>query len=853
MRPSGGLALSMALREWRTASVRLMFLALLVSIASVSAVGFFSGRVEHALLSDARSSLGADRLLLSDRPIPAAWPETAQRNGLQFSLGSTFPSVVRGGGETLLVSVKTVGADYPQRGSVQLVQSGAIPLRAGERPSLARGEAWADPAVLTRLNLKLGDEIQLGQSTFRLSAQLLLEPDRGMSFMNFSPRLMVRHEDLPGTGLVQPGSRISHRMWASSADPARLAAFDADIQPTLSAGQRFESIDNARPELRATLDRAETFLALTGMVAVLTASAALWMSARQMARGLRPRVAVWKSLGAPFGLIRGVVLRLLLSLILVGGGLGLLIGFGVQHLVAQLLSGLLAVPLPDFPPSAWVTVLQGLSLTAGLLGLLAWPVVVQALRVPALESLRGQSSPESSGMGGLHWTQRGLRLLLLWAGLSLVMGLGSGQPTLAIWVTAGFGLMGILVWGLLAGFTKGLGLMLAAQPQLPWLLQGLKRALLRRSASLSAQVLGLGLALSALFLLAFVRGDLIEAWGRSLPENAPNRFLLNVLPGEEESVLGLLRTAGVPSPTLAPMVRGRLVARNGQPLTPDTVADDRAKRLLDREMNLTYARAIPSYNQVVSGRPLDPTRDEVSVEVGIARTLNIQLGDRLEFDVAGDLVTAEVTSLRSVRWDSMSVNFFMVLSPSLIDDQAKTWISSFYIAPDAGPSLTRSLISRHPGLTIVELDAVLAQLRRVLTQVVTAVQALFGLSLIAGMLVLWAALVASRAERGQEAALLRAFGASRRQIAQAQALELALVGLIAGLAAAILAQLLGSVVASQFFQLPVSVNGWSALSGAALGVALTLAAGLLALRPVLRQPAITALRQSDPSGAVVSR
>jgi len=847
VRPSSGLALRLALKEWRTASVRLMFLALVLSVGAVSAVGFFAGRVEHALLSDARSSLGADRLLLSDREVPQAWLDAAQRHGLEVGLGSTFPSVVRAGGQTLLVSVKSITPNYPQRGSLQLEA-----LSPQDRPVLGRGEAWADPAVLTRLGLRLGDEILLGQSRFRVTARLLLEPDRGMAFVNFSPRLMIRHEDLASTGLIQPGSRVSYRLWASSPSPQRLKAFDADILPQMQAGQRFESIENARPELKATLDRAQTFLSLTGMVSVLTASAALWMAARQMARGLRPRVAVWKSLGAPFVLIRAVVLQLLLCLVLAGGGLGLVLGFGLQHLVSILLAGLLAVPLPDFPPSAWVTVAQGLTLTAGLLAVLAWPVVSEALRVPALESLRGAATASPLPQPG-HRLRRLVQLVLLWAGLALVMGLGSGQFSLALWVSVGFGLMGALVWVLLALMTRGLGLTLAARPQLPWLLQGLKRALLRRSASLSAQVLGLGLALSALFLLAFVRGDLIEAWGRSLPPDAPNRFLLNVLPGEEASVLQQLKDSGVQQPELAPMVRGRMVARNGQPLTPADYAEDRAKRLLDREMNLTYAVAIPRHNRLVSGRPLDPTRAEVSVEEGIARTLGIRLGDRLSFDVAGDLVEAEVTSLRRVRWDSMSVNFFMVMSPSLIDDQAKTWISSFYVPPDEGPLLANALMSEHPSLTIVELDTVLDQLRRVLTQVVTAIQALFGLSLAAGLLVLWAALVASRSERGQEAALLRAFGASGADIAKAQTLELGLVGLVAGTFSALLAQLLGGAVAQQFFELPVQLNLEMVLVGALLGMVLTLVSGRLALRPVLRQPAVAALRQSDPSSALVSR
>ncbi|MGA1093017.1 MAG: ABC transporter permease, partial [Burkholderiaceae bacterium] len=344
-------------------------------------------------------------------------------------------------------------------------------------------------------------------------------------------------------------------------------------------------------------------------------------------------------------------------------------------------------------------------------------------------------------------------------------------------------------------------------------------------------------------LLAFLRQDLLQAWGRSLPQDAPNRFLLNIQPGQESEVGAILESAGIQQAAFYPMVRGRLVSINDQPVGPDDFDDQRAQRLLDRELNLSYG-SVPSYNVIRTGKAIEPQANEVSVESGIARTLGIKVGDRLGFDISGEAAWAKVTSLRDLRWDSMQVNFFMILSPAVLQEMPKTFITSFHLPP--GPQavgLNQSLTSRFPGVSLIDLDAMISQVRRMLEQVIGAVQALFMFSLASGVLVLWAALLASRDERIREATLLRALGAPRARLVTRQAIELLLVGAIAGFAAGLVAQLLGSLLAEQVFDLPVPFRLTWPLIGALVGSLVSLGAGWVALRQVLSTPPILAFRR----------
>jgi putative ABC transport system permease protein len=818
----------MARRDLRSGAMALMAVAILISVSAVTAVGLLASRVEQALLRDAQSSLGADRLLVADRAIPSAWREAAATAGVQSVEGLQFPTMVLANGRAQLSALKAVGLGYPLRGQLELGTTEGRTTQA----TLERGEAWVDPSLLSRLSLKVGDTMALGGKAFRISAAILYEPDRGVNFVNLSPRVMVRIEDIGETDLLGPGSRVSRRFWVAADQPAALATFDRLVADTMGAGQRIETIDNARPELREALDRANGFLALTGMVSVLTACAAMGLAARRMGRLYRSRLAVMKVLGAT----RSTLRRYWFFTLMAGGATlpGLLAGWLVQLGLAAMLASLLTVPLPALSMAATWVLLQAAGMSFLMTLVFAWPALVMATEASPVEALREQGA--AVGKASRLW------LAVAALGLAGLLWLGSGDLLMAALVVVLFGVFGLLVGLLLWSGFRGLGELLPRSWS-GWEWMSLRRACRRRTASMVAQVLGLGLALSALFMLSFVRTDLVQAWGRSIPADAPNRFLLNIIPGEEDAVAARLNGLLKSPVGLAPMVRGRLIGINGKPIGPEQAEDERARRLLDRELNLSYATTLPEYNRIVSGRPLNPALPEVSVEQGIGQTLGIGLGDTLRFDISGEIVEAKVTSIRSLRWDSMAVNFFMILTPSALQEMPKTFITSFYWDASESARLEQALLPSFPSLTMVDLDSLLSQVRRIVNQVVAAIQALFVFSLFSGGLVLVAALLATREERMREAALLRALGASRQALWRAQRMELIVVGGLAGGLSALLAQGVGMVVAQQFFALVVDWRWAPVLIGLALGSGIALLAGRLALRAVLTQPAIAALRQ----------
>jgi putative ABC transport system permease protein len=829
----------LAWRDRRASHLRLMALVLMVTVAATSAVGFLAGRVQQALFADAQASLGGDRLLVSDRPIPKGWVEAARETGLQFTQGAQFPSMALGPTGSALVAIKAVQQGYPLKGRLQI---------DGDR-ALGEGDVYLDPSLSARLGVRLGDEIDLGASRFRVSGWIVQEPDRGIGFVNFSPRVLMREESLAKTGLQTAGSRISYRLWV--AGPAQaLARFDQLVQPSIVAGQRFETLDNARPALKETLVRAERFLSLSGMVVLLMSCVALVLAARQMAQRALPTLAVLKATGASRHCL---VVYWLLKLSMTGAaGLaaGLLLGFGVSAGLASILSELLGRSLTVAASDGrlWVgPALQALVLCLGLLALFAWPAVRQVLRVSPLASLRSlQDSQLPSAYDKRSGSTRRLGLIgrgfMLTLGVLALLWFGSGDLKLGLSVGLGFLALAALSAVVLVGLATGLSRLLAARSASSWATYALAQSLRRRRGSLVLQGLGLTLALGALGLLIFLRADLVEAWGRSLPEQAPNRFVLNILPEERQAVAKRLQSLGVQDLTLYPMVRGRLVGINDRMVGPDDFQDDRAKRQLDRELNLSYADALPVHNQLVQGQPLDPGRPEVSVEQTLAKSLGLKLGDRLTFDIAGESISATVSSIRSLRWDSMAVNFFMVLSPSLIQDQAQTFITSFH-APSTITAQVDRLSAEFPSLTVVSLDSILRQLRQVLDQTGFAVQALFIFSLGAGVLILVTSLSVTKADRLREAGVLRAFGASRRQLEQAQRLELMALGALSGLAAAIWSQAMGWAVARFAFELDVSINWISMLQLLLSGVALAGFGGWLVLREVSRVPPVQILRQ----------
>lgn len=834
-----GLSWILTRRDWRAGELRLLAAALVVAVAAVSSVGFFVDRMKSALSLQARQLLGADLVVAADQRLPSAFGESARTSGLAVAETVNFPSMALAEGAAgsaapaaVLASVKAVSADYPLRGAVRVASApGAPDADAGGVPQ--RGAAWVDPALLQGLGLKPGETLQLGDARFRIDRVITLEPDRGANFVNFAPRVMIALDDLEATRLVQPASRVTWRLMVAGA-PAQVAAFEASLQPRLGRSQRVETLENGRPELRTTLDRAQQFLALVALLAALIAAVAIAVAARRFAQRHLDGCAVMRAMGLTQGRLLGALLLEMLWLGLAAGAMGALLGWAAHWVLVALAAPMINLPLPA--PSLLPAVQ---ALVAGLLLVLGFAAVPLArlAGVPPLRVLRRELGPPPvsawlAAAAGLV----AFALLLLWF---------SGDRRLAGYAIGGFAVGAVVfvavAWLAIRAVTP-LRNMVGRSGANAALRVALASWSRRQGASI-AQTAALSVGLMALMLLTVTRGDLLDSWRRATPPDAPNRFVINVQPDQRDALMAMLADAGITRAPVYPMIRGRLIEVNGRPVDATTYDDDRARRMVEREFNLSAMDRMQPHNEQLEGRWLDPAAAEVSMEQGIMKTLGLVIGDRLTFEIAGEPVTVQAVGVRKVAWDSMQPNFFMILSPHAVERRPQTWITSFHL-PESRAVFTNELIARFPNLTVFDTSAIVRQVQGILEHVVRAVQFLFVFTLAAGVVVLYAALASSRDERVREAGLMRALGASRRQLARAQLLELAVTGALAGLLAALGAIAVGAVLAEQVFQFDFAPR-WEAVPIAVLvGASLSVVAGWFSLRTVVDSPPLATLREA---------
>ena len=852
-------------RDLRSGELRLLMVAVTLAVAALTAVGFFSDRLQAGLQRDARQLLGGDAVVVSDNPPAAPWVEQADRLKLRHVLTLTFPTMGRAddaqGGATRLVALKAVGDGYPLRGQLRLARDAAD--REGQPTSgiPERGTVWVDAALLEALALKSGDALLLGDARFRIAELIALEPDRGTGFMTFAPRVMLNAADLRATGLVQPASRITYRLAVAGDEPAvrqYLTWAEAEVKKPEVHGVRLESLGSGRPEMTRTLDRAEKFLSLVALLAALLSAVAVALAARGFAARHLDDCAMLRVLGLPQRAIAGAYTVEFVLVGLAASAAGVLIGYAVHHVFVALLAGLVDAALP--PPSVW-PVLFGIGIGLTLLVAFGLPPVLQLAQVPPLRVLRrdvGALKPASLAVLGLGVA--GFAALLLAVSSDLTLGL------IAVGGFAGAAaVFALLSWVAVKGLRRAVNEQTAPR----WLVLA-TRQMSARPAYAVVQISSLAVGLLALVLLVLLRTDLISSWRAATPADAPNRFVINVMPDQGEAFRATLKDAGVTKMDWYPMFRGRLVAINGKPVNPTDFSDDRAQRLVDREFNLSHAAERPPHNEISAGRWQPNEAGAVSVEQGLAETLGLKLGDRMTFDIAGTPAEGKITSLRKVDWASMHANFFVMFPLAEMPDMPITYIAA-YRAPEIWPprasasreslppegaraTLARpgggaagfdnALVRQFPNITNVDMSATLAQVQRVLDQVIRAVEFLFGFTLMAGLIVLFAAVSATREERAREFAIMRAVGASSRLLGDVQRAELVGVGLLAGFLASAVAVGVGWAMARYAFEFNWTASPWVPLAGSAVGAVLALVAGWWGLRDVLRRPVVETLRRA---------
>jgi putative ABC transport system permease protein len=827
------LATRLLLRDWRAGELRVLIVALLLAVGSVGTVGLFADRVKGALITQANVLLGGDLMISGDRPLPSSFDEAARARGLATTPVVRFNSMVRaaeGNTAAVLADVKAVGPGYPLRGAVTL-RDPALPEGRAARGIPAPGEVWVDRRLAERLGIGVGATVAVGDATLRVGAVVQQDPEVAGLTLAGGPRVLLNAADLPATNLLQPGNRATYRLLVAAPDTAMLDAYRTWLTPELKAGQRMESVRDVRPEIRQTLERSEKYLGLTSLVAVLLAAVAVALAASRYLRRHLDAAAMFRCFGTPVGRTLALFVLQFALLGVIASAAGLVIAWIGQALLAQLLSALFAGALPA--PGAW-PMLGAFATGVALLFGFALPPLIALANVPPLRVLR-RDLPRPRVGGVLAYGAGALTIagLIAWqareAQASLIM-LGG----VAGLVTAS----AAVAWLLLVGLKR------LPQRGVSWRF-GLAN-LRRRALASSLQIGALALGLMALLLLTVVRGDLMRNWRASLPPDAPNQFLVNVLPDQIDAAREQLRATAHVDPTFKPMVRGRLVAVNGAPFDASRFGETRARRLAEREFNLSWTDALPGGNRVVKGAFWNTaargTDAGISLEDGIAETLGVKLGDALTFDIAGTPVTAKVTSLRKVDWDSFRVNFFALFAPGALDDMPATYIAAFR-APDVETGWLSALVQRFPNILAIDVAEILHQVQLIVEQVARAVEFVFLFTLAGGLLVLQAAIASTQDERRRDAAVLRTLGASQRQLQAAQIAEFLLLGALAGLIAAAGATATGWALADRVFSVRFDPDPRIWLYGILGGAIAVTLAGWLGTRATVRQPPLAILRQ----------
>jgi putative ABC transport system permease protein len=835
------LAFRFLLRERRAGELHLLLLALIIAIASLSSVGFLADRVKGGLERESHQMLGADLLLLADHPWPIEFAKKAGERRLSVAQAVTFPSMISAArGEDVsvqLADVKAVTAAYPLRGRLRIVgRAGEVDAPTDTVPG--RGKVWIDDRLAAALDVVPGATVSLGKLSLEVAALLTFEPDRGLNLFSVAPRLLMNLDDLPASGLIQQGSRVSYRLLLAGEAKA-VDEYKAWAGRRMQRGERLEDPSNARPEVRSVLDRAQRFLGLTALLAVVLAAVGVALAVRRYIQRHLDPFAVMRCLGATQPFLFRLALVQFVVLGVIGSACGIALGYAGHWLLHALLAELINTPLP---PPTWQPVAQGAVVGLVLVLAFALPPILQLKRVPTVLVLRRElGAPEVSAVGSYALGGAALIALLFWT---------AGEATLGLWATGGF----VACLALFSGL--GLALVKLAGRLARWLQRGRGRSrspwrlgvlsLARRPGAAALQILALSIGFLALLLLTVTRNEVLQAWQQSVPPEAPNRFVINIQPEQADAVQRYLQKNGVAA-ALAPMVRGRLSSRNGKPISGDDFPDDRAKRLVEREFNLSWRADLPEDNVITAGRWFTTAdrgasgKAAASVEEGLAQTLGLRVGDDIVFTIAGSPLDARVVGLRKLNWDSMRVNFFVLFPPHVIDDQPTSYITSFFLPP-GGHDVASRLVREFPNLTVIDVSAILRQLQSVIGQVTLAVEFLFAFTLLAGFVVLYAALLAVIDERRQELAILRALGAGRRQLQLALASEFALIGGISGLLASLGALAVGQGLAFKVFELITPPPLWVIPTAVGGGAALVALSGTWAIRRLLATSPLEAIR-----------
>ncbi len=813
----------------------MLIAAVALAVGALSSVSLFADRLAGAFARDAKQLLGGDAVVVSDQPTPSSIEALAKQYGLQATSTLAFATMASAGDSAKLVALKSVQSGYPLRGNLKIDDA------AVTKTIPNAGDVWVENSLLAALDLRIGSELKLGESRFRITHIVVSEPDRGMGFLNFAPRVMMNSADLGATQLIQPASRVTYR-FAVAGD--KTASFNKDVMallPTLK-GVRLDSLESGRPETRQILDNTEKFLNLVALLCALVCAAAVAIAARAFAAKRIDDCALRRVLGQSQAQIAtGFALEFLmvgLAASLIGCGLGL----GLHQVFVSVLAQVMDA---DLPAASFWPMVFGVGVGITLLLGFGLPPVLQLAGTPPLRVLRRD-------VGEIKAASL-LTLLVGVAGFVALLLVASKDVRLGLMTTGGFAGALILFAGLAYAALHVLSRLQQRGAIKSQTLRLATRQVLAHRVQTTVQVASLSIGLLALFLLILLRSDLLANWQKAKPMDAPNRMVINVLPEQADAFKAMLDKASS-SDNIAknmdwfPMIRGRLIAVNEKEVSSAQFDDERAKRLVEREFNLSNTSALPTHNQLVGGQWTNDEEGAISVEEGLAKTLGLKLGDRLRFDVAGVLVESKITSLRKVDWQSMRANFFVLYPKAAMPDLPVTYLAAFKATSIKGSesyAFDNQLVRTFPNITLIDLTQSINELGNVINKVTRAVESLFAFTLAAGVLVLLATLYSTGSHTQRDFALMRALGASRQQLRRVQALQLAGIGALSGFLAASVATALAWGLAKWVFNFEWTLSPALPVVGLLVGGALTLTIGWWALRGILNQPVMHSLRAAE--------
>ncbi len=822
------LALRTLMREWRSGELGVLVLAITVAVAALTGVGFLVNRIGLAVDNQAGEVLAADLRLESGQSMDDKALDEARRRGLDVARSTGLFSVVFNGDTNQLTSLRAVSEKYPLRGRVMLSDEPfGAPQPSNGIPAL--GEVWPDSRLAAALGASVGTELNIGNRTFRVSRILITRPDQGATFLELAPSLIMNEGDLESTQLIQPGSRLRRaQLFAGPRDD--IASFKTWLETNKKPNEEIEDVEDSAPQIKSAIDRSARFLSIASLMAALLCAIAVAMAARRYVHRHLDSVALLKTLGATRAFTLTVSMVQLMVVGLLAAILGSLVGFGAQAWLVKALSGLLRgdLPAPGLAPLG-IGFLTAIVVLAGF----ALPPLLQLSRTPALRVLRRDVGPPQPlvvlAFGPavlaiaflIYWVLRDQRTAIVF-----VIGL-----SVFVVVTA---LFGWLLVKLTTRFRGGVGV--------SWR-YGIANLGRRRTESV-VQLTAFALGIMMLLLLAVVRNDLLNDWRRSLPADTPNFFFINIPPDEHQEFTKFLEERGAQHARARPMVRARMTQINGKPVEDIKFATRRGREFANRDQNITWSETLGNDNTITAGHWFTPEefgKPLVSVSTEYMEEMSLKLGDELQFDIAGETRAAKISSVRDAKWDSFQPNFFMMFSPGLLEGSQGTWMTAVHLST-TNPKTISDLVRRFPSVSVFNVDDLLRQVRAVIDKAVAAVQSVFLFTLMAGLVVLVAAVQASREERRYESAMLRTLGAQRSTVLKGLLAEFAALGVLSGALAAAGASVAGVYIATRVLQIPYTADPWVWIYGLAGGGLLVCFAGWLATRSVVNQPPVMTLR-----------